>query len=157
MMRYACFLLGLLYLASCTKQTEVVSVEEQFEADKVIIRNYLAEKGIKADSTKNGLYYTYTTKGTDTIGPTISDTAKVYYLGYFTSGKVFDKRLRPNAPFEFAITSVVPAWQEAVPLMKRGDKITIFSPSILGYGVNGSGSIPGNSVLIFDIELQDFY
>lgn len=157
MIKYVWFFFGLILAVSCTKQTEVVTVQEQFDTDKAIIRNYLAEKGIKADSTKNGLYYTYVSKGTDTISPALSDTAKVYYLGYFTSGKVFDKRLKPNPPFEFAITSVIPAWQEALPIMKKGDKITILSPSILGYGVNGSGSIPGNSVLIFDIELQDFY
>jgi FKBP-type peptidyl-prolyl cis-trans isomerase len=157
MMKYLLFLVGLQFLVSCTKQVEEVTVQQQFDIDKAIIRAHLSEKGIKADSTKNGLYFTYVKKGTDTISPTISDTAKVYYLGYFLNGKVFDKRLKPNAPFEFAIKSVVPAWQEALPLMKKGDKITIFSPSVLGYGVNGSGSIPGNSVLIFDIELEDFY
>jgi FKBP-type peptidyl-prolyl cis-trans isomerase len=41
--------------------------------------------------------------------------------------------------------------------MKVGDKWRLFIPSDLAYGEGGTpdGSIPPNSVLIFDIELLD--
>jgi FKBP-type peptidyl-prolyl cis-trans isomerase FkpA len=41
-------------------------------------------------------------------------------------------------------------------LLKKGGKGTFLLPSALGYGPGGSGSIPPNTVLIFDIELVDF-
>ena len=41
--------------------------------------------------------------------------------------------------------------------MHRGDYWRIYIPSSLGYGDSGSGStIPGHSVLIFDLTLIDF-
>jgi len=42
-----------------------------------------------------------------------------------------------------------------VPYIKKGGKIKLLIPSALGYGSNAAGSIPANSVLIFDIELLD--
>ena len=42
-------------------------------------------------------------------------------------------------------------------MMKEGDKWEIYIPSKLGYGERGSPPrIPGNSYLVFDVELLDF-
>jgi len=38
-------------------------------------------------------------------------------------------------------------------MMPLGSKWKIFIPAELGYGEQGSYSIPGNSVLIFDVKL----
>ena len=40
--------------------------------------------------------------------------------------------------------------------MKKGGKRRLVIPSDLGYGKNGSGTIPGDAGLKFDIELLDF-
>ena len=42
-----------------------------------------------------------------------------------------------------------------IPLIKKGGDITLILPSVLGYGTQGVGSIPPNSVLVFDIQLLD--
>ena len=156
-MKYLYFIAGILFFLSCTSTTTNTDPNAQFEYDKKIIREYIKEKGYTVDSTKNSLYYTFVSKGSGTTSPTVEDTAKAYYIGYYLDGKVFDKKIRPSTPFEFPIKTVILGWQEALPLMKNGDKMTIFVPSALGYGTSGSGSIPGNAILIFDIELQDFY
>ena len=39
--------------------------------------------------------------------------------------------------------------------MEKGDKATVFIPSIFGYGKNSSGEIPLNSPLIFELNLVD--
>ncbi|MGC4020502.1 MAG: FKBP-type peptidyl-prolyl cis-trans isomerase [Cyclobacteriaceae bacterium] len=37
--------------------------------------------------------------------------------------------------------------------MKEGDKWIVYIPAELGYGERGSGQIPPNSTLIFELEL----
>jgi len=52
---------------------------------------------------------------------------------------------------------VIPGWQQAIPLLKKGGKGTFIIPSGLAYGPRGAGgTIKPNSVLIFDVELIDF-
>jgi FKBP-type peptidyl-prolyl cis-trans isomerase len=41
----------------------------------------------------------------------------------------------------------------ALPLMRVGDEWVIYAPPSLGYGADGAGPIPPNSVLIFRIKL----
>lgn len=53
--------------------------------------------------------------------------------------------------------SVIAGWTEAMQYMKVDDKKRFYIPSYLGYGIQGSGNvIPGNAVLMFDIELFDY-
>ena len=48
---------------------------------------------------------------------------------------------------------MIKGWGEGLTDIKEGGKIRLFIPSDLGYGQRGTGPIPGNSVLIFDVEL----
>ena len=51
---------------------------------------------------------------------------------------------------------VIPGWEEGIMTMKKGEKRMLIIPSGLAYGTEGSGPIPANSVLLFDVELVDF-
>lgn len=42
---------------------------------------------------------------------------------------------------------------EALQMMKEGDKWRLIVTPELGYGAHGSGPIPGNTTLIFEVEL----
>ena len=57
---------------------------------------------------------------------------------------------------EIELTRLIPGWQIAIPLLSKGGAGTFYIPSRLGYGPAGSGSIPPNTVLVFEIELIDF-
>ena len=49
---------------------------------------------------------------------------------------------------------VIGGWKEALQLMREGDKWELTIPPELGYGTRGAGSkIPGNAVLVFELEL----
>jgi peptidylprolyl isomerase/FKBP-type peptidyl-prolyl cis-trans isomerase FklB len=53
------------------------------------------------------------------------------------------------------LDQLIPAWQEAIPHMRVGDEWTLWVPPEQGYGEEGAGPIPPNSVLVFRIELLD--
>ena len=89
------------------------------------------------------------------LKPHKGDEVKVHYEGKLLDGKVFDSSYERGAPAAMPIDALIPAWIEALQLMRPGDVWMLYVPPELGYGEEGAGGgeIPGNSVLIFKIEL----
>ncbi|MCX6702164.1 MAG: FKBP-type peptidyl-prolyl cis-trans isomerase [Candidatus Zambryskibacteria bacterium] len=79
----------------------------------------------------------------------------VNYTGRFVDGKVFDSSIARNEPFQFVlgVGQVIKGWDEGIVGMRVGGKRILSVPSELGYGPNDYGPIPGNSTLIFEVEL----
>jgi FKBP-type peptidyl-prolyl cis-trans isomerase FkpA len=48
---------------------------------------------------------------------------------------------------------MIAGWQIGIPLLKTGGSGIFLLPSASGYGTSGYGSIPPNTVLIFEIDL----
>ena len=116
---------------------------------------FLEENGQRAEvkTTASGLQYEVLTEGT---GPKPSgSTARVtvHYEGRLINGNVFDSSYKRNQPATFGLNQVITGWTEGVQLMPQGSKYRFFIPSDMGYGNRGSGSIPPNATLIFDVEL----
>jgi len=89
----------------------------------------------------------------DVVGP--GQIATVHYTGWLTNGSKFDSSVDRNETFAFRLGtgSVIPGWDEGVSGMREGGKRQLWIPPTLAYGSSGAGSIPPNSVLIFEIEL----
>ncbi|CAN5286649.1 FKBP-type peptidyl-prolyl cis-trans isomerase [soil metagenome] len=85
--------------------------------------------------------------------PAPIDEVTVNYEGKLLDGTVFDSSYARNQPETFLLRGLVPAWQEALVLMRPGDEWTLYVPPSLGYGAEDKGPIQGNSVMIFRIEL----
>lgn len=134
-------------LTACNKDNDY---EAQLAIDKEIIENYLADKGLTAQSTATGLYYIIDNPGTGEH-PTVNSTVTVRYTGKFLSGTVFD-----SGEISYSLASLIEGWQIGIPLFSAGGSGTLFIPSGLGYGPTGSGSIAPNTVLIFDMDLISF-
>ncbi len=79
----------------------------------------------------------------------------VNYVGKFTNGTVFDSSVARNEPFQFILGGgqVIKGWDQGVAGMRVGGKRLLTIPPELGYGANDYGPIPGNSTLIFEVEL----
>ncbi|MBQ1543665.1 MAG: FKBP-type peptidyl-prolyl cis-trans isomerase [Clostridia bacterium] len=89
--------------------------------------------------------------------PRLSDEVKVHYEGKLVTGEVFDSSYQRGTPAAFPLEGLIPGWVEALQLMRPGDQWTLYVPPALGYGDQGGGPIPPNSVLIFKIELIDVF
>lgn len=136
-------------LFSCNKG---LSPEEQMEEDIAIIEKYLQDNNLTAEETSSGLHYIVEQQGTGNH-PTATDDVHVRYRGYFTDGDVFDES--DASGITFNLQSVIQGWTEGIPKFKEGGEGVLLIPSALAYGEKGSGSIPPNTVLIFDVELLD--
>lgn len=83
------------------------------------------------------------------------DRVVVHYTGRFVDGTIFDSSLTRNEPFQFVLGAgqVIQGWDVGLVGMKVGGKRVLSIPPELGYGMQDYGPIPGNSTLIFEIEL----
>ncbi len=139
---------------STTLQTRAAAQQAVAEkASKDFLAKNAKEAGVKTTAT--GLQYSVVSKGKDAKAakPKASDTVKVHYEGKLVNGTVFDSSIARGEPITFPLNGVIPGWTEGVQLMNVGDKFHFVIPPELGYGAQGAGPIPPNSVLVFDVEL----
>ncbi len=104
--------------------------------------------------TDSGLQYQVLTAAEGAM-PVATDTVKVHYKGTLTDGTTFDSSYDRGEPIEFPLNGVIKGWTEGVQLMNVGSKYKFVIPSELAYGPTGTGPIPGNSTLVFVVELLD--
>ena len=115
---------------------------------------WLAENGKRpgVKTTASGLQYEVLAAGTGGT-PKMGDDVSVNYKGTLLNGTVFDASERRGGPASFTVGEVIAGWNEALALMKEGDKWKLYISSELAYGEQGPPSIGSNQVLIFEIEM----
>ena len=137
-----------------TKQKELA---DKTAADSLAEGQKFLEENAKKDGvkvTESGIQYLVITEA-EGDKPAATDTVKVHYTGTFLNGDTFDSSVDRGEPAVFPLNRVIRGWTEGVQLMSVGAKYKFTIPSDLAYGPAGSRSIPGNSVLEFEIELLE--
>lgn len=154
-------LLGLLvYLPGCedlpcnksVDQARIDGVDQtQLAIDIQGIDAYLDAEGIDAQADPSGIRYVVKATGFGGT-PCLENRISVTYKGrVMTTGKEFDSGSR-----EFTLSELILGWQIMLTQFPKDTRVILYLPSVYGYGAAGSGStIPGNSNLIFDIELTN--
>jgi len=104
-------------------------------------------------TTETGLQYLILKPGQSEQQPSLHDKVRVHYEGKLIDGSIFDSSIARGKPISFRLDQVIPGWTEGLQMMHIGEKRRLFIPADLGYGSRAAGSIPPNSVLIFDVEL----
>jgi FKBP-type peptidyl-prolyl cis-trans isomerase FkpA len=132
------------------------SIRSEYATDVQFLADNGKEEGVT--TTKSGLQIR-TIKGGEGKPPTDNDVAVITLKGVLRDGTVFQPEDRGPLP----VAASVPGFSEALKMMQKGGKYKIWIPSDLGYGPNdvpdprtGGVAIPGGSLLIFDVELQDY-
>lgn len=122
---------------------------------------------VREDYLRGELEFTYTDAGVgyivhekgDGAQPNNGEKVEVHYVGVLEhKAKVFDETFSKNRGVRFILGSneVISGWDLTIPLLNRGDEVSLFIPSKLAYGAKGRGQgIPSNSNLLFYIEIAE--
>jgi peptidylprolyl isomerase len=107
-------------------------------------------------TTDSGLKY-YDILAGDGEEAVSGSTVTVNYTGWLTDNTKFDSSIDSGFPFTFTLGAgeVIPGWDEGVEGMQVGGVRQLVVPGDLGYGEFGSGIIPPDATLIFEVELLD--
>ncbi len=117
----------------------------------------IEERWPDAVGTDSGLRYVVIEEGKGDESPAMGQSVTVHYTGSLLNGQVFDSSVKRGEPAQFSVGQVIEGWNEALQMMKKGEKRTLIIPPELGYGKRGyPGVIPPDSYLVFDVELIDF-
>jgi FKBP-type peptidyl-prolyl cis-trans isomerase FkpA len=140
--------------------TAGTTVAPASEKDTVI--SYLRTKNITTavELENSGMYYQIILAG-DVAKPSLCSLIQINYILRQTNDNIYEQTTIGN-PATFYLYELIEGWKRGIPLIGVGGKIRLFIPPSMGYGpidrVNSrTGAVlPGNSVLIFDIDLIAF-
>ncbi|MCP9770314.1 FKBP-type peptidyl-prolyl cis-trans isomerase [Lacihabitans sp. LS3-19] len=138
------FGLLVLVLFSCEKDTLTGTEDEQIET-------YIAQKNLTVtEKTATGLRYIRTKENATGTQLRVGRSIALNYVGKLLTGKKFD-----SGTFSFTLGAgqVIKGFDEGIAKMRVGEKATLIFPSSIGYGSKGTSGIPGNSPLLFEIEV----
>jgi FKBP-type peptidyl-prolyl cis-trans isomerase len=145
---------------------------EQQKKDRELIQAYIAEKGLEAVESPDGIFQVVLEEGTGPR-PEVGQQASVDYTlrlpdgtlidtsheAVAREGGTFDERRMPYRPYTFTVgsNSVIGGWNKGIPLVRKGGKSILLIPSHLGFGTNvrPGSEIPPNAVLVFEVEVVD--
>ncbi|HEY0242888.1 MAG TPA: FKBP-type peptidyl-prolyl cis-trans isomerase [Gemmatimonadaceae bacterium] len=104
--------------------------------------------------TPNGAYYRDIVVGTGAVvagGQTIS----IRYTGWLSNGFQFETNVSSSNPLVFKLGAgeVIDGFDEALAGVRVGGRRQLIIPPSLGYGPYDYGPIPGNSILVFNVEV----
>ena len=104
--------------------------------------------------TPNGAYYRDIVVGSGAVVAT-GQNISVRYTGWLSNGVQFDSNVSSGSPLTFKLGAgdVIDGFDEALAGVRVGGKRQIIVPPSLGYGPYDYGPVPGNSILVFNVEV----
>lgn len=148
-----------------TPQDEVIDLIQQQQAEQAEKENNVQQSLGKLENFTPSSEPVTQIQSTDLVVGTgaevsASSTIKFHYTGaYVVTGDVFQTSVG-GEPVEYALSELIPGWQQGLPGMKAGGKRRLVIPGSLAYGEAPEGYTPGSSdrplgPLVFDIEVLD--
>jgi FKBP-type peptidyl-prolyl cis-trans isomerase len=154
----------LLFVVACDRVVEDPKGDEMAR-----LQAWLQVHNITTTPTASGLYYMNKQEGTG-ISPVDTNfvlfsyverdlSENVFATSYRDTAKLYDlykptTHYTPEYQQIFSNVSQLKGLVEGLEMMREGGKARLIMPSELGYGKNGSGSISGNTTILYDIELN---
>lgn len=142
-----------------TKEELIKQAEEDMKVLKAkseqAFWDYIKENDI-TNYTKTGLFFA---KADTTSGARIEEgqTARIKFEAYYLDGTPLgsSEQLGGSYELKYGEHSVLVGLEEAIGLLRVGEKGRFVLPYSLAYGENPYGNIPAYSNLVFDVELLE--
>ena len=151
MKRYL-FLIVLLVagLSACTKIETNTLLKNQAVIDDQKIQEYIKANNITATKDeKTGVYYNIILQGTDPK-PTALSTVKLTYSYKYLNGLSIGTVTGAQAK----LNTFIPGFQVGILKIGTGGRVLMIIPSGQAYGYGEQNGIPGNSVLVYTVDLD---
>jgi len=139
-----------IFISSCQSDDGGNVSIDYTEQNETEILKYINDHNLEAQKSNSGLYYVIQQQG-EGSHPTTSSDVTVKYKGFYTNGNIFDESDETGVTFN--LRQVIAGWTEGITYFKEGGRGILLIPSRLAYGSFDTRSIPGGSVLVFEIEL----
>ena len=83
------------------------------------------------------------------------DSLTVHYTGWIWNGEQFDSSWDTGSPATFTLATgqLIDGWVQGLVGKTVGSQVLLVIPPALGYGAEGSGTIPGDSTLVFVVDI----
>ncbi|MEP6507279.1 MAG: FKBP-type peptidyl-prolyl cis-trans isomerase [Gemmatimonadales bacterium] len=103
--------------------------------------------------TTNGVYVRDVVVGPGAV-VTAGQAINIRYSGYLSDGTLFDSNTNAALPLAVTVgaTNLIRGFGEGLPGMHIGGTRQLLIPPALAYGANDYNGIPGNSVLVFNVQ-----
>lgn len=150
MLRLLTFFGFVLMVSGCIKDNSCTP--KTVASEVATMQNFATTNGITTQTHPSGMLYQIVNPGNGATPNTVSRVS-VRYTGKLMNGTIFESNT--GTPVQFILGQVIPGWQLGLQLIQKGGTIRLIIPSSLAYGCTGAGSIPGDSVLYFEVELVD--
>lgn len=110
-----------------------------------------------AEAMDNGLTIADAETGNGDTPESAASSVTVHYRGWLIDGTEFDASYNSPTgdPLTFSLNGVIQGWGQGLLDMREGGTRYLRIPPQLAYGPNGSGPIPPNATLIFEVTLLD--
>ncbi|MGJ7030066.1 FKBP-type peptidyl-prolyl cis-trans isomerase [Niabella hirudinis] len=136
-----------------SEKAKEAQAQTTVDAGRAFLTKNKTQQGVT--TTASGLQYIVLKEGTGEK-PGANDTAICHYRGSLLDSTEFDNSYDRGEPLTIPVSGVIKGWTEGLQLMSKGSKYKFFIPYELGYGLRGAPpTIPGGSVLVFEVELMD--
>jgi FKBP-type peptidyl-prolyl cis-trans isomerase FkpA len=144
-----CFLAVCGFLTGCDPEEDAFDAAKQFEKEVAEIDSYLELANIPHIKDKSGIRIVPTIIGSQ-LPAQYNSTINVDYKGtLFTTDELFDEG---NA--KGPLNNFIGGWQVAMMKLPVGSQVKLYIPSYYAYGPSGSGKIPANATLVFDVKVN---
>ena len=115
----------------------------------------MLSSNVPAMLLESGLMLKQVVAGDGRTFPKDGDKLFVEYAGYLPNGQLFDSTKNGDLfSFQLGASQVIRGWEVGLSHMSLGERAVMRVPAALAYGEAGTGPIPPNSDLFFEVELH---